>query len=171
MRPIIKCTPSPQSSPIKGEEERIRTADTTQLGGRRFINKFLFANFPKEHLKILRFASVLAVNACGIKANDICFVLVDDKKIKLLNRKYIKSNKITDIISFSYNTEVIEGDIYIARGRSKKQAEQEGHSWRNELIYLVLHGVLHLAGYTDYSPSKKKKMFALQDKLFAKIVK
>ena len=136
-------------------------------------NKFLFANFPKKYLRILRFASTFAVNACGIEANDVCFVLVDDKKIKSLNRKYIKSNKITDVISFSYNTKAIEleGDIYIASGRSKKQAKQEGHSWLNELIYLVLHGVLHLAGYTDYSPSKKKKMFALQDKLFAKIVK
>ena len=134
-------------------------------------NNFLFANFPKQHIKTLRFAASIAAKACNLVTNDVCFVLVNDKKIKELNKKYIKSNKITDIISFSYNPKAIEGDIYISSGRSKEQAKDIGHSWGNELVYLVLHGVLHLAGYTDYLPNQKKKMFALQDKLFAKIVK
>ena len=134
-------------------------------------NKLLFADFPKGYLKTLHSAADMAIDACSIKANDVCFVLVNDKNIKALNKKYIKSNKITDIISFSYNTKAIDGDVYIASGRSKKQAEWVGHSWRDELVYLVLHGVLHLAGYSDYSPNQKKKMFTLQDKLFAKIVK
>ena len=134
-------------------------------------NSIVFANFPKKYISILKCASVMAISACKMKAKDICFILVNDKEIKALNRKYIKSNKITDIISFSYNSKEIEGDVYISSGRSKKQAKEEGHSWCNELIYLVLHGVLHLAGYSDYSNSQKKKMFALQDKLFLKIVK
>lgn len=134
-------------------------------------SEITLANFPKQYAKPLTLAAQLAARACKVKLNAVCLILVDNKEIKSLNKKYIKKNSITDVISFSYNKNAIEGDIYIASAQSKKQAKEQNHTWLNELIYLVLHGVLHLAGYTDYNPTQKKKMFKLQDKLFAKIVK
>jgi len=58
------------------------------------------------------------------------------------------------------------GDVYISKGRSQKNAVSFGNSWDKELAYLVIHGVLHLCGYTDYDVKNKTKMFAKQDKIF-----
>ena len=102
----------------------------------------------------------------------INFILIPDLEIKKLNGRYRKVRRITDVISFLIDHRIersdcsVSGDIYIAEGRSKKQARACGHSWERELEYLVIHGVLHLMGYTDYTPREKTKMFAIQDKLW-----
>ena len=60
----------------------------------------------------------------------------------------------------------LTGDIYIAAGRSKRQAKEAGHAWDRELAYLVIHGILHLLGYTDYTTRERRRMFQKQDKVF-----
>jgi probable rRNA maturation factor len=58
------------------------------------------------------------------------------------------------------------GDIYISRKRSQRQAGKYSNTWQRELAYLIIHGILHLCGYTDYDDLSKAKMFAKQDKIF-----
>ena len=60
----------------------------------------------------------------------------------------------------------VTGDIYIASKRSRLQAKDAGHGWDKELAYLVIHGILHLLGYTDYTPVARRRMFQKQDKIF-----
>jgi probable rRNA maturation factor len=103
------------------------------------------------------------VTATGV----ITVVLLADQDIRKMNRRFRKVNRITDIISFRVADEPFLGDLYIGAGRSRAQAARVGHSWEQELVYLVLHGVLHLLGYTDYTPAARKKMFKKQDALFA----
>jgi probable rRNA maturation factor len=102
---------------------------------------------------------------------EISLIMVSDSDIKKLNSKYRRVNRITDVISFRLSKKPLCGDIYISKGRSKKQAAAVGNTWEEELCYLVMHGVLHLFDYTDYSPAERKKMFAVQDKLFKGIFK
>jgi probable rRNA maturation factor len=129
----------------------------------------LFFNFPKNAVPPLKKAAqiVLKANSGGQKGDTLNFVLISDAEIRTLNKKYRNVDRVTDVISFRLSQKPLCGDIYIARGRSKKQAAEMKHSWKSELCYLALHGALHLFDYTDYTPSDKKKMFAVQDKLFS----
>jgi probable rRNA maturation factor len=92
--------------------------------------------------------------------------MISDAEIKKLNIKYRKVRRITDVISFLVSKDFFIGDVYVSKGRSKKNAALYGNSWDAELAYLIIHGILHLCGYTDYDPENKTKMFAKQDKIF-----
>lgn len=127
---------------------------------------------PKRFHGIFSKAIRMTLKACKkYSSGEISIIMVSDKEIKQLNRKYRNVNRITDVISFKIdgegiNKEELTGDIYIANNRSRRQAKEQGNSWEKELAYLVAHGVLHLHGYSDYEPSKRKEMFELQDKIW-----
>jgi len=125
-----------------------------------------FIDFPKEFESVLKKAALRTLKAEKIKKYRINFIMVSDAEIKKLNVKYRKVRRITDVISFLVSQKDMLGDVYISKGRSKKQAGQYGNSWGEELAYLVIHGVLHLCGYTDYDEKNKTKMFNKQDKIF-----
>ncbi len=125
-----------------------------------------FENFPKKSIPLLEKAALSALKAEKIKKYEINFIMVSDEQIKKLNVKYRKVRRITDVISFLVVPEMFIGDIYISKGRSQKQAKRYGNTWEQELAYLVIHGVLHLCGYTDYDPVNKAEMFSKQDKIF-----
>jgi probable rRNA maturation factor len=130
------------------------------------MNKINFINFQKSKIALLKTAALAALEAEKVKRYEINFIMVSDAQIRKLNVKYRKVRRITDVISFLVSKEFFIGDVYISKGRSQKNAKAYGNSWDRELVYLVLHGVLHLCGYTDYDPGNKAKMFAKQDKIF-----
>ena len=125
-----------------------------------------FVTFPKSCVPLLKKAALCVLRSEKIKKYRINFIMVSDAEIKKLNAKYRKTRRITDVISFLVEPETFIGDIYISEGRSKKQAKRYGNTWEQELAYLVIHGTLHLCGYTDYDPENKAKMFSKQDKIF-----
>ncbi len=112
-------------------------------------------------------AGKLTLSKEKVDSANINVILISDEKIKKLNKNFRKVNRITDIISFKLRPSPLEGDIYIAEQRSKKQAVQFNHDWKHELSYLVIHGILHLLDYEDYTPKDRLKMFSKQDKIFA----
>ena len=134
------------------------------------MNELNFTGFPKKLEPFLKEAAMLSLKREKVKKYEINFIMVDDAEIKKLNIKYRKVRRITDVISFLVVPEKLAGDIYISSGRSKRNAKKYGNSWENELAYLVIHGVLHLLGYTDYDVFNKTKMFAKQDKIFKCLV-
>jgi probable rRNA maturation factor len=124
-------------------------------------------HFPARVQPIVRKAAQRTLSGPhGNRSGCINFILISDQEIKKLNRKFRKVCRITDVISFRYSASPLEGDIFIGRGRSQKQARQQGHSWEKELAYLAIHGVLHLFGYTDYTPYARRKMFRRQDTIW-----
>ena len=125
-----------------------------------------FTGFTKKDVALLGEAAKLTLKYEKINKYQINFIMVSDAEIKKLNIKYRKVRRITDVISFLVVPEMFIGDIYISEGRSKKQAKKYGNTWQQELAYLVIHGTLHLCGYTDYDPENKRKMFSVQDKIF-----
>lgn len=125
-------------------------------------------HFPKRLSALLTQAAEDTMNAERKRARAaVSVILVSDAEIKRLNRRFRRVNRITDVISFSYSKDPLTGDIYISKGRSQKQARRMRHSWDRELAYLVIHGVLHLFGYTDYTPRARQKMFKKQDTIFS----
>ena len=97
-----------------------------------------------------------AVNLRG----QVSVLLTTDKEIRRLNRQFRGKNKATDVLSFPSLTHVskgrrhgaprrfeIAGDLAISVDTARKQAAGIGHSVSIEIKVLMLHGLLHLAGY------------------------
>lgn len=103
---------------------------------------------------------------------------VDNKTIKQINKQYRKKDKITDVISFAFlelqKGEVkikskdpqFLGEIDISIDKIISQAKEFKHSFQYELVYLYIHGLLHLLGYDHvHNEEEKEVMFSLEDKI------
>jgi|ERR1051325_9272334 len=83
----------------------------------------------------------------------LSIALVSDAQMRALNRKYLRKDATTDVLSFPAGnlqapaSSLYLGDIVIARGVARRQAREAGHSGAAELKVLALHGLLHLLGY------------------------
>jgi probable rRNA maturation factor len=114
----------------------------------------------------MRRTALFTLKTENIKKYHISFTMISDIAIKRMNRKFRKVNRITDVISFLVSEEHFMGDIYISSNRPKINAKKYSMSFEKELCYLVIHGILHLEGFTDYDVRNKTLMFSKQDKIF-----
>jgi len=90
---------------------------------------------------------------------NITFIFCDDEYLSDINNKYLNSNYLTDIITFSYNEDqMISGDIMISIERVKENAKIYKTFFLNELSRVMIHGILHLCGYKDKSEKEKTNM-------------
>lgn len=100
-------------------------------------------------------------------------IIVSEEKIQELNKNYRGLDRVTDVISFaleddkSFNMEGYRmlGDIYICLKRAKEQALEYGHSFKRELSFLAIHGLLHLLGYDHMNEDDEKVMFEKQEEV------
>ncbi len=101
----------------------------------------------------------------GKKTGDIQYILCDDYHLLDINKTYLNHDTLTDIITFSTsdNNTIISGDIYISIDRVIENSNTHSTSFGNELSRVLVHGVLHLLGYDDHSPSDKKIMRSKED--------
>ena len=124
-----------------------------------------------EELNDLRGFIKFAVKYQKIENSVFNIIIVDEKKIKELNKNYRGKDSITDVISFALeddNTFIktnfrVLGDIYICLKRAKEQAKEYGHSLKREICFLSIHGLLHLLGYDHMNEKDEKIMFDLQE--------
>ena len=94
----------------------------------------------------------------------ISMIFVDDNYLLDVNIKYLKHNYFTDIITFNYNQGLnISGDLYISIDTIKSNAEFYQTNFKNELLRVIVHGVLHLLGYNDCEESEKIVMRERED--------
>jgi len=106
-------------------------------------------------------------------------LLVGDKQIKDLNKKYRQKNEITDVLSFSQKEgdgfplpqkeKNYLGEIIICYPQLKRQAKLFKQTEEKEFALLLIHGFLHLLGLDDQTRSGYKKMEKLQTKILARI--
>jgi probable rRNA maturation factor len=100
-------------------------------------------------------------------------VLVEDDVIRVLNREHRGLDEVTDVLSFPVDgldplpagMERELGDVVIGLAQARRQAAEEGVSDVEELTSLVVHGVLHLAGFDHETDDGE--MLARQDRLLA----
>ena len=71
---------------------------------------------------------------------------------------YLQHDTLTDVITFYYSTETIEGDIFISIDRVKDNAKDLNISFSDELHRVMIHGTLHLLGYGDKTPEEQQEM-------------
>lgn len=81
----------------------------------------------------------------------VSVLFTTDKAIRRLNREFRGQNKATDVLSFpaasGFVGAEIAGDLAISVPTALRQAREQGHALTSELKILMLHGLLHLAGY------------------------
>lgn len=106
-------------------------------------------------------------NELDFTITEVCVNLVSSEEITLLNIKYLKHHDSTDIITFNYtgNHHDLEGEIFISVEDCRNNAAIFGVKFSEELVRLLIHGFLHLLGYSDKNKLDKKMMFELQENL------
>jgi len=86
------------------------------------------------------------------------------KRIQSLNRRFRGVDRTTDVISFrNAAPPALEGDIAINVHQAALQAKKMRHPLKREMRLLLIHGILHLLGYTDYEPLPRRRMFKRQN--------
>ena len=108
------------------------------------------------------------------KAGTISFTFCSDKFLLALNKKFLRHNTLTDIITFQYSSTLfsgkalktnkeLSGDLFISIPRVRENSKMFGVSFPTELHRVMIHGVLPLCGYTVKTPAAKKEMTGKED--------
>jgi probable rRNA maturation factor len=95
----------------------------------------------------------------------LTIIFCDDQYLLGLNRRFLKHNYYTDILSFpmSEGNKPLVGEIYISVERVRENARSAGSTFRVELHRVIFHGVLHFCGYLDKSASDIRLMRKMED--------
>ena len=110
--------------------------------------------------------------------SEISVTFVSLEEIHELNREYRQVDSPTDVLSFPQfddlddlpeEGEIMLGDVVICSDRAKEQAEEFGHSFEREIIYLFVHSVLHLLGYDHMDEDEKRIMRRREEEVMERI--
>lgn len=100
----------------------------------------------------------------GKKTGHLLYIFVSDKIILDINNKYLQHNDYTDIITFDNSTgNTVSGEMYICIDVVQSNAEDYQVDFRNELLRVMIHGVLHLCGHKDTTTNEQQKIRALEN--------
>jgi probable rRNA maturation factor len=92
-------------------------------------------------------------------AGDIEIIFTSESYILEINSQYLNHNFYTDIITFDYSDgNLIEGDIYISIDTVLSNSKKYKTEFNEELLRVIIHGILHLIGFTDKKSNEKREM-------------
>ena len=113
---------------------------------------------------------------------EVDITIVDDEEIHRLNREYRDVDRPTDVLSFALDEggedepELLDapeehhlGDIIISAETAQRQGEEFGHGLTREVVYLAVHGLLHLLGYDHMTEEDKVIMRAKEEEALREI--
>jgi len=106
------------------------------------------------------------INIEGFLVGEINYIFCDDAYLHQLNRKFLKHDSYTDVISFDYCSDSrLSGDIFISVERVRENAVLYETKFTSELHRVMIHGILHYMGYTDVTPQERKSMRSKEDEI------
>jgi probable rRNA maturation factor len=103
-------------------------------------------NHPEIRARALSLFAAKAQRALGL-SGEVNVRITSNRELQKLNRRFRKKDKPTDVLSFPSAMPKLSGDIAISADIAAANAADIGHSTETELRILILHGLLHLAGY------------------------
>ena len=105
------------------------------------------------------------IKSAGKITGVISFIITSDGYLRNLNNQFLNHDYFTDVISFNYNSENnIAGEIYISEDTVRRNSLDYNVDLNNEMLRVMIHGVLHLVGYDDKTDTEAKEMRRLEDK-------
>ncbi len=134
-------------------------------------------------VEYLEKAATLALElAGGAPAAEAGIVLVDDAYIRELNRTYRKVDSSTDVLSFALQEDTgdepvilgleddaVLGDVFVSVETAERQASEYGHSLEREVVYLAVHGLLHLLGHDHLEEIDRHRMREKEEEVLTKL--
>lgn len=95
----------------------------------------------------------------GKSVDELNYIFCDDEYLLEINRQYLDHDYYTDVIGFDNSeNDVLTGDIFISIERVADNAQTNHVSFENELARVMIHGILHFAGYPDKGEEEKRIM-------------
>ena len=129
---------------------------------------------PGVRASDVRRDAVRVLRALAVE-DELSIALVDDEEMRLLNARYRRKDRPTDVLAFAQRegeggSARLLGDVVISVDTALRQARERGVELRDELRLLLAHGILHLLGYDhERSPSEARRMFAKQRRLLQEL--
>ena len=102
-----------------------------------------------------------AAAGVGRRGDTVNLVFVDDREIRRLNRRYRRKDKPTDVLSFGYDAgpgEGVVGDVFVSLETLQRDAKRLQVPARHHAVRIVVHGLLHVAGYDHESDADAARM-------------
>lgn len=109
----------------------------------------------------LKSAAVAVLEGEGIRDAKVTIAFVDNPHIHRLNKQFLNHDEPTDVLTFPSSppgAKKLEGDIAIGMEIAREYAADRGHEVKLELMLYVVHGCLHLCGYTDSDDESAAEM-------------
>ena len=121
-----------------------------KLPQRKKLKQFIYSLFREESYKLM----------------DLSYVFCDDDYLLDLNRKFLKHDYYTDILSFPGSNGMdnnVSGEIYISVERVHENAKDHDSSFQEEIHRVIFHGALHLCHYKDKTKKEQDRMRSKED--------
>jgi probable rRNA maturation factor len=136
----------------------------------QFINQ-TNKRIPRQYLQQLfvQIESKLISRKLGMKFwhLELGLIFLDEKAARRLNKLYRGKNYATDVLSFEGDYTESVGELIFCPKVIERQAKEHQLSYRDELAYLCIHGLLHLFGFDhEQGGAPARRMYQLQDWLF-----
>lgn len=129
----------------------------------RFFSEGVSFKLKHSRKTVRWIKETIAHESCTL--GELAFIFCTDEYLMSINVDFLKHHTLTDIITFDHAEEngEISGDIFISVARVKENAPKFDSSFEEELHRVIIHGVLHLIGYSDKSPAQKNQMRKKED--------
>lgn len=115
------------------------------------------------------------LSVLGCTSSELSVSIVGDRSMRILNREYLGKDRPTNVISFSMQegefgsiSAGLLGDVVISADTAAREAQEAGITFHERLVFLLLHGILHLTGY-DHERSgeeEARRMEAKEQEIF-----
>jgi probable rRNA maturation factor len=108
----------------------------------------------------------------GVREAKVTFAFVDNAHIHRLNKQFLNHDEPTDVLTFPYTeptAKKLEGEVVIGYEVAVEYAADRGHGVELELVLYVVHGCLHLCGYTDTDDKGAAEMRAKEREYLTKL--
>ena len=118
------------------------------------------------HSKAIKDLCKLVLNDTSYESISIEIIFCDDNHLSKLKMKYFNEDVLTDVLAFPIkNDTILESEVYISYDRALANSKEFDVSLNNEIVRLIVHGLLHLLGYRDDNAESKKIMFDKQESI------
>ena len=114
----------------------------------------------------------LVFKTLNIMNGDVTIIFGPDELLSQLKKLFFNKDQLTDVIAFrlnDYEENSVEGEIYISLPRAKENAKTFCEQYEKEVARLIIHGSLHLLGYSDQTKSNRAKMTQMENEFLDQI--